>query len=347
MGGAASSPNYAKIYVDVVNQESTEAGASRVGLVLPVYADVFAAVEDQAVTPGKRKRSRVTGDVDAFINDGARMDAVADYFASSFKTGLGLVMRDVMTDGKKFQHIAMGANLALIVSDSRDAEWKRSKALYTMAVTLGGDMKAGKSVTMPFSLSIWETDAGHANTGVIKYNAATRDLLVLLFEPHARVTRLNEVVTRALDSAMNAIIKKYSPNDPVSVRVVSPHSGMGLQGKDPLCAVWSILMLLVYLLNCEAGREKRCSFGRVQGVMTMLWRRRRHIMPAWLYTLHMYVPRGVERDEPYRARRKIHDTALDAAQCRDREPGECTHPCAVDSRTGVCYNTRIFIPKRE
>ena len=353
MGGAASSPEYAKIYVDVVNRESTEAGASRVGLVLPVDSGVFAAVQRLSAPRGKRKRRRAGDDVDddvtAFVNNGARLHAVTDYFSVYFRDGVRAVLGDLMSSGI-FPHIGLGVTLGMeLTGNAREPRLDLNKAFDRMAMKLMNGMEEGESVTIPFSLEIRESGSGHANTGVIKYNAATRDLLVLLFEPHAkRWTRLNEIVTQALTDAMNVVLMMHHRahgGERITLRVVSPHSEFGLQGSDTLCVVWSILMLLVYLLNCEAVREKRCSFGRVQGVMDMLWHRRRHIMPAWLYTLQAYVPGDAQPVFPYQPPSGVRETALDAAQCSDRAPGVCTHPCTVDE-TGACYNAGIFSVKR-
>jgi len=340
MGGSASSPNYAKIKVDVVNQESGEGGVSRLDLVLPVDAGVFDAVEGYT-DPSKYGDE----DVIAFVKNAEKMREVAKYFIADYAVAYGVVMDGIMDDNYA-EHVAAN-NVGMIF----DMTGGVAKIVQHEPVTeiLTGSLIWKTSLTLPFALMIIEDGGGsHANTGVVKYNAGTQDLLVLLFEPHATGQGYNKMVIRVLTYLMTSVIEKVSSEitlPPVSVRVVSPHSGLGLQGGDPLCVAWSILMLLVYLLNCEVGRERRCSFGRVQGVMETLWHRRRHIMPAWLYTLRKYVPEHVPRHT--RRVQRIHtgeifDTAFDAAQCNGRDPGDCTHPCALDSGTGTCYNTKIF-----
>ena len=338
MGGAASSPQYAKITVDVVNQESSEPGVSRVGLVIPVESGVFAAVEDQYVA---RKRKRADEEVASFVGSGERMHAVFTYFAANYTDGFKSVMGGIMADRDKFSHLAEPVSMRLILTPTGaayDPEWD----MYTvkpMGVALARAMRKKRPLTLPFSLVLSMEIGAHANAGIIKYNPGTREFFVLLFEPHATDSDLNRAVVSALTGMMRAII--LHRREDATVRVVSPHSGVGLQDRDPLCAVWSILMLVTYLVNCEAVREKRCSFGRVQGVMDMLWRRRRHIIPAWLYTLRAHVPVGAQVHTPYRGRRAMHDV-LDTAQCRGRARGSCTAPCDYDERAGVCYNTHLF-----
>lgn len=224
-------------------------------------------------------------------------------------------------------------------------------------------------------------NTGHANMCVFKYKRRTQVLSCRLFEPHARIS---SKVSRRV-AAFKGLLEEVS--DPkhmgfvewgkwlltgtrVSVHASFPASEKGLQTNSPICVQWSLIMFLVYMLNCElysAGHE--CSEDKYRLALDILWDRRKDFIPLWLFFMelvnensfpetraqarklmtapqvpvHVVTP-GSDRKSiiPWRNERSV-NTALDYADCSSRPKGACLSPCALSDQ-GECYNTNLFVP---
>lgn len=211
-------------------------------------------------------------------------------------------------------------------------------------------------------------EMGHANMMLISFTASTQDLSAVIFEPHARHSpKVNE---RALmiKSFLDNITKDLKSQESfdrtlVTTDVFYPMSRTGLQTNSPICVQWSLIMFLIYLLNCKV-HENVCDRDSIKSVMSAVWLKRKQIIPMWLFYIESIrytkthpdkYRSGIEtflRPNPMPVaefggkRQQYHpNVALDVMNCSARDKTHCTPPCKF--KDNVCYNAALIKRKRK
>ena len=196
---------------------------------------------------------------------------------------------------------------------------------------------------------------GHANSGILRFTKSTNTMKLIVFEPHANNTHVLGMV---------GIFKHHAEKHFPGARFVheefdSPHS---VQTNSPICVQWSLLLALMYLLNCVMHQGAMCSVDQMHRLIPFIYERRTQIMPAWFYFMHLihgdlssseqfFNPRRRSVNDRKRPRGYLdssfgsENSAMDVEKCSGRSKEMCVYPCEMSN--DECRNGLLFKRRRE
>jgi hypothetical protein len=346
------------------------------GLKFPIPAHVF-----HAITSKKRKHDdRYLEAFTSFVNSAARMEMVIKWGSWGFQQVVAHVLRIFYSapEFRAFWDSRDGYDPRLLHFRFEDSAIKESGDVHTLREGIKHAITTNNDFFMVATLTI--STAGnktmHANMCVFKYTRRTRQLSCRLFEPHARacdvVNKRVEAFRVLLNGIVSSVFREMGVIEwgkwllgfkQIEIRSSYPSSKAGLQTNSPICVQWSLIMFLVYMLNCEvAGVE--CGEEGYKSALDILWEKRKDLVPAWLFFMELVsgsdipakaswkflmnptIPETVTVPpmvyNPKKAR--MFNSALDYAKCSDKSEQECKHPCQF--ARGHCFNPALFSPPR-
>jgi hypothetical protein len=354
----------------LTNQDAT--------IILPIPGKFFRSI----VTPHPKRRTDYLPAFSTFVNSPSRIDRVVDMGAHSF-TLLANVVTSLVYSTDEFHAFweKDGHNAQLLHLRMFDDALVDNTDLKTLGNELVHALSTNTDYFRVATLSITSSkEHGHANMCAFGYTTTTRTLACHLFEPHAKAGDQVAHRLKLLERFMKRGVRKLKRGlvdwgkwllgfGGVRVRASFPQSGTGLQTNSPICVQWSLIMFLMYMLNCEL--HGTCDDKQNTVAVEFLWKERKTVVPIWLFFIesvlsvtffpetrqaqkgllnNLPVPHYKQtappsKTGPYLIDTHTHtDSAVDFADCSERRMGDCLHPCARDA-LGHCFNLVLFGPK--
>jgi len=355
--------------------------------ILPIPRHIFNPIHTR-----KRKRvSKYVQSFNLFVNSPFRIKSIITVGMQNFQTFSGYVTR-FMYSSDAFHEFWQkpGHEAELLDLEIRGTTLHAGEDLEALKTDLKRALKHNtdyfRAATLMVHGGVEDEGVAHANICVFKYTQKTRRLSCHLFEPHAQATQMIDDRLGALKALLNGVSSSmYRERGlfewgkwlvgfaDVTVQASFPSSDAGLQTNSPICVQWSLIMYLMYMLNCEVYGGGECGESGFNFALGILWDLRKQFIPTWLFFMElMYhetlVIKSQSREKmrealtntpvPYYLLCKFGDqrfldntdddsvdSALDYSDCTGRSSGDCTSPCEWDN--GRCFNATLFQKRKK